>query len=97
MAQSSLKLGAWNAICQICGFKYKSYQLRKRWDGLWVCQEDFETRHPQDLIKIPKEDSSVPWSRPEQADTFIADPGYVAASVGIQPAAIPDGTFNNDL
>lgn len=63
--------GSWNAICDRCGFKYKSFQLRKEWTGLMVCKNCWEPRHPQDLIKIPKDDQSVPWSRPEQNDVFV--------------------------
>jgi hypothetical protein len=69
--QDSLKLGEWNAICKVCGFKFKSSEMRKRWDGLMVCKEDYETRNPQDFIRAPKEDTSVPWTRPEKPDTFI--------------------------
>jgi hypothetical protein len=36
-----------------------------------VCNECYETRHPQDLLRPPKEDSSIPWSRPEPPDIFI--------------------------
>jgi hypothetical protein len=66
--------GEWNAICDQCGRKYKASQLRKRWDGLMVCQDDWETRHPQDFVRGVKEDTSVPWTRPEPADveTVIA-------------------------
>lgn len=49
------KLGDWNAICPVCGFKYKASELKQRWDGVYVCQQDWEPRHPQELIKIPKE------------------------------------------
>lgn len=91
-----LELGTWNAICDRCGFKFKAYRLRKEWTGLMVCSECFETRHPQDLIKIPKEDISVPWSRPEQPDTFIADPGYVDSTIGTQENTIPPGNFTNN-
>lgn len=63
--------GSWNVICDRCGFKYKSFQLRKEWTGLMVCKNCWEPRHPQDLIKIPKDDQSVPWSRPEPDDVFI--------------------------
>ena len=95
MSANHLHWGAWNAMCDVCGFKFKSFQLRKRWDGLMVCSDDFEHRHPQDLIKIPKEDTSVPWTRPEQDDVFIT-PTYVDSSVGTQPAAIPSGNFETN-
>lgn len=57
------KPGSWNAICDVCGFQHKADQLKKRWDGLMVCSSDFETRHPSDLIRVPKEDTGVPWTR----------------------------------
>ncbi len=69
-----LKLGDWNALCDVCGFKHKASKLRRRWDGLMVCSQDFETRHPQTLLQVPRENSSVPWSRPEAADVFITIP-----------------------
>lgn len=61
----------WNVICDVCGWKYKNHELRKRWDGAMVCKKDWEPRHPQDLIKIPKDDQSVPYARPEASDQFV--------------------------
>ena len=66
--QKTLSLGDWNALCDVCGFKFKSCDLKKRWDGLYVCKEDWEPRHPSDFYKGPKEDTSILWSRPEQTD-----------------------------
>lgn len=65
------KHGSWNAICDVCGFKYKAEQLKLRWDGLMVCNSDWEMRNPQDLIRIPKEDPSVPWTRPGEDDVNL--------------------------
>ena len=59
------KSGDWNATCDVCGFRFKASQLRKRWDGLMVCKDDWEPRHPQELIRPIKENISVPWTRPE--------------------------------
>lgn len=58
--------GSWNVICDRCGKKYKAFQLRKEWTGLFVCDNCWEPRHPQDFIRIPKEDMSVPYVRPPQ-------------------------------
>lgn len=55
----------WNVLCPVCGFKKKSTEMRKRWDGLWVCSEDWEQRHPIDFINIKAEDISVPFSYPD--------------------------------
>lgn len=63
--------GDWNAICDVCGQKFKAHQLRKRWDGLMVCNEDWEMRHPQDLIRPIKERNSVPWTRPRPEDIDV--------------------------
>jgi hypothetical protein len=72
--KNHLILGNWNALCDSCGRKYKASQLRKRWDGLMVCEEDWEQRHPQDLLRVQREQISVPWSRPYPAqDTFIPE------------------------
>lgn len=63
--------GQWNVICDVCGFKKKSGEVRKRWDGLIVCEEDFEMRHPLDFIRVPTESNNIQDSRPEGADQFI--------------------------
>ena len=64
------KRNSWNAICDVCGFEFKSNQLRERWDGFMVCRDDWETRHPQEFVRAIKE-STIPWSRPEATDTEI--------------------------
>ena len=66
-----LDLGNWNAICDSCGRKYKASMLRKRWDGLMVCEQDYETRHPSDFLRVQRERIAVPWARPVPTDTFI--------------------------
>lgn len=63
--------GQYNAICDRCGFKFKSSELKKDWQGLMVCEKDFETRHPQTLIKTTTEGAFPEWSRPEAEDVFI--------------------------
>lgn len=81
----------WNVICDVCGWKYKNWELKKRWDNLMVCKFDWEPRQIRDLIKIPKDSQAIPWARPESADTFT-DVTYVAETY-----VIPSGTFNNSL
>jgi hypothetical protein len=65
------RVGDWNAICDLCGFKFKASELKKRWDGMMVCSEDFEQRHPQDFLKARRDKQAVPWTRPEGQDNFI--------------------------
>ena len=66
------KHGAYNAICDICGFKYKSSQLIRRWDNAYVCKKDFEVRHPQDLIRVRPRESFLSWTRPDPAPIFVS-------------------------
>jgi hypothetical protein len=64
--------GDYNCLCDICGFKFKSSNLRRRWDGYMVCPKDFEYRHPQDYVRGVKDTQNLPWTRPEPPDTFTS-------------------------
>jgi len=35
------------AICDRCGFQYKYLELKEEWNGLLVCEECYEPKHPQ--------------------------------------------------
>jgi len=61
----------WNAICDVCGKKFKSSKLLKRWGGLIVCKQDYEPRHPQDFVRGRQDTQTPPWSRTESTDEFI--------------------------
>lgn len=63
--------GSANAICDVCGEKFKLSQLMKRWDGLWVCSQDYEERHPQDFLRARKETLHLPITKPRPADTLV--------------------------
>jgi len=66
-----LKLGDYNAICDSCGRKFKASTMSKRWDGLFVCEEDFEIKHPQLTLKVHADKQVVPIPRPDPPDQFI--------------------------
>ena len=71
--QNWLKLGDYNCICDSCGRKFKASTMRKRWDGMFVCKEDWEPKHPQLSLKVHGDKQTVPIPRPEPTqDTFIA-------------------------
>ena len=72
------KPGDWNAICDRCGFKFKASQLKEDWQGLRVCAEDFEHRHPMDFLKVYPDKVNVPWTRPD----IFTDTAVVSASTG---------------
>lgn len=59
MRKDYYKHGDYNALCDVCGFKYKASELKRRWDGLMVCDQDFETRHPLDFFRVRPESNRV--------------------------------------
>lgn len=58
----------YNATCDVCGFKYKASEMKKRWDGLMVCRDDYETRHPSDFYKVKNDTHVLPFTRQDQVD-----------------------------
>lgn len=66
-----LELSSWNAICYFCGRKRKSTDMKKQWQGFWVCKEEWEPRQPQDFVKNVVDNQAPPWSQPPAAPVFI--------------------------
>jgi len=64
---NTLVKGDWLAICDRCGFRFHASDLRETWDGLYVCKDDWEPRHPSDFQgEVDYSDNpSVPWTRPD--------------------------------
>lgn len=73
--------GNWKVACHVCGFWFPSSEIKRRWDGVLVCDKDFETRHPQTLIKIRGE-SAVPSfvSKDADPDEFVQVCDIVSSS-----------------
>lgn len=72
--------GNWKVTCHVCGFWYPSSEIKKRWDGLLVCEKDYETRHPQTLIKVRGE-RAFPSFVSKDNDQFL-DVCYIDGSSG---------------
>ena len=68
-----LAIGDYNAICDVCGVKYKASQLQLRWDGMRVCKRDYEDKHPLLFIHPIQEEGTIAWTRPNT--------GYAADAV----------------
>jgi hypothetical protein len=69
--KSNWSNGGWLTICDACGRKFKESELRKRWDGLMVCRNDWEVRQPQDYVRGVADIQAPPYVRPEQKDRFL--------------------------
>ena len=65
-----LELGDWNAVCYECGRKRKASQLKKHWQGYYVCPEHWEPRQPQDFVRSVPDVQTPPWTQPMPRDTF---------------------------
>lgn len=63
--------GDWEALCDVCGRKYKASKLKQRWDGLMCCPQDWEIRQPQDFVRGVPDPQLVPWVRTEPTDQFV--------------------------
>ena len=84
------KHGDWNAICQICGFKFKASELRMEWDNLRVCRECWSPRQPQDFVRGVADIQSPPWTLPNPPPTFV--PSAAALPMPDPIAPIPGQT-----
>lgn len=79
---SKLKWGTWNAYCDVCSGKFKSDQLKKRWDGFMVCLKDWEPRHPQDFLQsVPETSNVLPWTRNTNVGSTVQENGINLSSV----------------
>jgi len=65
-----LALGDWNAVCYQCGRKRKASQLKRYWQGYYVCPEHWEIRQPQDFVRAVPDVQTPPWTQPMPGDVF---------------------------
>jgi hypothetical protein len=70
MSGNWYKSGEWNVWCMVCNRKIKSGDALKRWDGLIVCKDDYENRHPMDFLRTRQERITVPYTAPTSFDKF---------------------------
>ncbi len=82
MPGTYFKSGSHNIICDVCGGKFKFHQVKKRWDGLIVCKDDFENDHPQKYIRVRESGLAVPVIRDRPEDVFVEGPvcDYITSS-----------------
>jgi hypothetical protein len=68
------KKGQWLVICDVCGIKYHSSDLKERWDGLMCCRQDWNPRQPQDFVRGIPDPQAIPWGRPDVPPPFVFNP-----------------------
>lgn len=80
--------GDWNVACSMCGRKRKASEMVRNWQGMWRCPEHNEVRQPQDFVRAPHDNSSVPFSQPESdIDILVCS---LNGSSSIPNGALPD-------
>ena len=57
--------------CMRCGFWFPSTELKREWTGLYVCKDDWETRHEQTLMKVHGEKAFPDIVSKDGTDSFI--------------------------
>lgn len=85
----SYKAGDWKAICQRCGSIFKGSELRRTWDGLYVCKDDWEPKHPQLYVTGVRDDQRPPFVLPDTTD--------VPAEFEVSPIIATVGKYTTDL
>lgn len=88
MAVSQIIPGDPWVICDICGSRFRMSQTRKTWDGLRVCPEDYDPKHPLLNIRGKADRQAVFDSRPEPPDRFVAIPYDIGSFCLISPGGI---------
>lgn len=71
--------GNYHLICDECGFKFRRKEMRLRWDNLWVCKDDWETRQPQDFVTARIDVIVVDPVRSPPSDEFVTTDQCTAA------------------
>lgn len=71
MKKTYYKPGTYNACCDVCGWQYKADEMTVRYDGLFVCDADFETKHPLEYSRIVNDKQTVPIHSPDPEPIFI--------------------------
>jgi len=95
--------GSWNAVCYRCGAKRKAGELKRQWQGYYVCPEHWEPRHPQDFVRSAPDNPSVPWAQDEQwtfggpAVLLCTVPGKSAIPSLMMPGCSTPGVTKTDI
>jgi hypothetical protein len=94
-SRNTYRRGDWLADCDRCGFTYYASELKTEWQGLKVCSVCHEERHPQDLLRIPRTERPVPWTRPPQYIT-VDVPGWTETVVDGTAKTVTFGPVDPD-
>lgn len=72
----TFRKGEWRAVCDRCGREFKASKLKLDWQGLRVCADDFEERHPQEFVRAVRPDKA-PYGAKAIGEYLFVNPGDV--------------------
>lgn len=97
LANRTGKSYEYRALCDSCGFAFWNYELRQRWDGLWVCKDDWEARHPSDFYRTRNDVHKLPFTRSDTpADpqlSWTTTSGITINDVSPEVGAVKTGLY----
>jgi hypothetical protein len=81
MSANYFKPGEHNVVCDRTGFKIKSGDSVKEWNGLRVRKQSAEPRHPQDKLKAVSDNQTVRDARPRAEHRYVGVNEVTAADL----------------
>ncbi len=75
--------GDFNAICSVCGSKYKFSELTRHWQGMYRCRNCWEPRHPQDFVTTLRGDEMQVPQVQKDTDVDILAPAFPASGTPV--------------
>lgn len=92
MARNRQVPGDWNVVTDCCGRTRKFSECLKQWDGLIVCPDHYDPRHPLDFIKATHDDQRVPVARPQSTAQYLVNSEGTVSTDN----QVSNGTFASD-
>ena len=63
--------GTFYRICDMTGFKVRSFRTKKQWNNIIVRDQSWEARQPQDFVRGVRDEQNAPEPRPRAVNTFL--------------------------
>lgn len=90
MAITNYKEGDYVAVCFECGHKFYASELKRHWQGYYVCSAHWEMRQPQDFVRGVPDTQTVPWAQPMIGLPSTSDPHTAVIDIAVIDIAIVD-------
>lgn len=97
-AHTYLRLGDWNAVCFECGCKRKASELKRHWQGYYVCPEHWEPRQPQDFVRGVQDTQTPEWTQPMPESVYTFNNQFLGYGDGVTATfQLGDGLYPTNV